>query len=71
MSDQLGIPEEDRPACRLIGADGNIFNLIGMVSRSLKDVGQHDKAREMRERVKLSGSYEDALCILCEYVNPW
>lgn len=58
-----------RPDCPLIGEDGNIFNLVGIASRTLKEAGQPDQAQEMAQRVFASGSYEEALGILGEYVN--
>ena len=62
-------PAIQRPDCALIGEDGNIFNLVGIASRTLKEVGQPDQAQEMAQRVFASGSYEEALGILGEYVN--
>lgn len=60
---------QQKPDCPLIGADGNIFNLMGIVSRTLKEHGLADQAQEMRERITQSGSYGAALCIIGEYVN--
>ena len=61
--------EVKKPKAKLIGADGNVFNLIGIASRSLKRAGQNDKATEMLERVMNSGSYDEALSIIMEYVE--
>lgn len=58
-----------KPDCPLIGADGNVFNLMGIAARTLKENGQPEQAKEMRERITQSGSYDEALCILGEYVN--
>jgi hypothetical protein len=63
---QLGNQKPDAP---LIGADGNIFNLMGIASRTLKDNGMKSGAAEMRDRVTSSGSYDEALGIIGEYVN--
>lgn len=66
-------PEQARtqakPDCPLIGQDGNIFHLLGIASRTLKDNGQPEQAREMFERVTQSPSYDAALGIIGEYVN--
>ena len=35
--------EVKKPKAKLIGADGNVFNLIGIASSSLKRAGQNDK----------------------------
>lgn len=63
------ISEDKKPDCPLIGQDGNIFNLIGIASRTLRQCGQTRQAKEMSERVFASGSYEEALAIIGEYVN--
>ena len=59
----------EKPKAKLVGADGNVFNLIGIASRSLKRAGQNDKATEMSERVMISGLYDEALSIIMEYVE--
>lgn len=59
----------DKPDCPLIGADGNIFNLLGIASRTLREHGLKEQAKEMSDRVFVSGSYGEALCIIGEYVN--
>ena len=61
-------PEQKKPSMRLEGQDGNIFSILGQASRLLKDVGQKDQADEMFRRVTSSGSYEEALHIISEYV---
>lgn len=60
---------QTKPSCPLIEADGNIYNLMGMASRTLKEKGMDEQAKEMCEKVTSSGSYNEALCILGEYVN--
>ena len=67
---KVGLLKKDRPDCPLIGADGNIFNLMGFASSTLKHAGFKDEATEMVNRVTSSGSYEEALGIIQEYVNP-
>ena len=47
-----------------------MFNLIGICSRALKTTGYPEKALEMANRVTSSGSYEEALSIMCEYIEP-
>jgi hypothetical protein len=61
--------EKQKPDCPLIGQDGNIFNLMGIASRTLKDSGMKAEAAEMRDRITSSGSYDNALAIIGEYVN--
>ena len=59
----------EKPKCPLIGVDGNIFNLLGMASRTLRENGMSEQAKEMQSRVTASGSYSEALNILGEYVE--
>lgn len=62
--------ERVKPDCELIGQDGNIFNLLGIASRTLKRNGMSDEAKEMTERITNgAGSYYEALNIIGEYVN--
>ena len=61
--------EKVKPDCELIGQDGNIFNLMGIASHTLKQNGMADEAKEMCSRVTSSGSYCEALNIIGEYVN--
>ena len=58
-----------KPKCALIGQDGNIFNLVGIASRTLKQNGMKEEAKEMSNRVFSSHSYDDALNIIGEYVE--
>lgn len=59
-----------KPKCRLIGEDGNIFNLMGIVSRTLKEAGEPEKAEEMIKRITSDAkSYDEALAMLMEYVD--
>ena len=58
-----------KPDCPLLGQDGNIFNLMGLASQTLRRNGMSDAAKEMKERITSSGSYSEALCIIGEYVN--
>lgn len=61
--------KQNKPDCPLIGQDGNVFNLVGIASRTLKRNGLSDEASEMTSKVFKSGSYEEALGIIGEYVN--
>jgi len=61
--------EPQKPDCPLIGQDGNVFGLIGLAARTLREHGLADQAKEMSERAFGSGSYDEALGIITEYVN--
>ena len=71
VDNRLGgfIRATQKPDCPLIGEDGNIFNLMGIASRTLRDHGMGEQAKEMSERIRASGSYDEALNIIGEYVN--
>lgn len=59
----------EKPKCALIGQDGNIFNLVGIASRTLKQNGMQEESKEMSNRVFSSHSYDEALSIIGEYVE--
>lgn len=58
--------EKEKPKCALIGQDGNIFNLMGIASRTLRNNDMEEDAKEMIIRIEESKSYDEALCI---YLN--
>lgn len=58
-----------KPICKLIGEDGNIFNLVSIVRRTLLNNGLEQQAEEVVKRVMSSNSYSQALNILSEYVE--
>lgn len=56
-----------KPKAKLIGEDGNVFNLLAICRRSLH---QYPNAfNELWERVQNSSSYDEALRIMMEYVD--
>ncbi len=60
-----------KPDCVLIGENGNIFNLMGIASRTLRQHGLEEQAEEMRERI-MGGECVtccEALDVIGEYVN--
>ena len=61
--------EPAHPKMNLVGHDGNIFGILGRASRLLKAAGQQEQADEMFRRVTSSGSYEEALRIVSDYVD--
>lgn len=58
-----------KPKCKLIGEDGNIFNLMSIASRTLKRAGLEEEAKEMVDRIFKSESYDRALQIIMDYVE--
>jgi uncharacterized membrane protein len=56
-----------KPKAKVLGQDGNVFNIISICSKALKKDGQKEQANQMTERVYSSGSYDEALQIMMEY----
>lgn len=66
------IKYNNKPECKLIGENGNIFNLIAIASKCLTEHNMKEKAHEMKERIiekEEAHSYEEAIAIIMEYVN--
>lgn len=61
----------EKPSCKLIGENGNIFNLMVIAARCLKEEGLKDQADEMLERIYKSQSYLEALAIISGYVEVY
>ena len=67
-----GDDKMSKPKCKLIGEDGNIYNLLGLAGNALKQAGQREQSSEMLHRVTHEAkSYEDALCIIQDYVDVY
>ena len=58
-----------KPDCELIGQDSNIFNLMGIAARTLRENGLDEQAKEMIDKVTNSGNYNEALLAISDYVN--
>lgn len=59
-----------KPTATLIGANGNIFNLLGIASKALERNQQCNLASVMYNRVTdFAGDYDNALRIIMEYVE--
>ena len=59
----------EKPNCPPIGQNGNMFHLMGIASKTLKRNGMSNDAKEMCDRITSSGSYDEALSIIDEYVE--
>ena len=60
---------EEKPKCKLVGTDGNVFALAGRVSQALRKAGQGDKVKEFSERLSQCESYDKALQLMMDYVD--
>jgi len=62
---------ERKPRCPLIGANGNIYNVLGLAGKTLRNNGMGNKVEEMLSRAKAPGNdYYAALGVVMEYVEP-
>ena len=60
--------KNEKPVAKIIGEDGNVYNLLSICKRALKNYeGAFD---ELYRRVIKSESYYEALNIMMEYINP-
>lgn len=62
--------QNTKPEAKIIGADGNIFNIMSISFKALKDAGLEKESEEMLQRVTSSHDYNEALRIIMEYVEP-
>jgi len=58
-----------KPVVALIGADGNVFNIIGLTIRALKKAGLTAEAAEFKEKAFRMGSYDAVLRLVMEYCD--
>lgn len=56
-----------KPKAKVVGKDGNVFNLIGICREALVRAGQKEQAKEMQEKIFRSKSYDEALSIMSKY----
>lgn len=74
FGDRMGFSIEEhtieKPKCALIGENRNIFNLMGIASRTLRRNKMQELAKEMCNRITLGAkNYDEALWIIGEYVD--
>jgi len=69
MKKKKNSSQQKKPRAKLIGANSNIFNLLGIASHALRKAGLDEQRREMGDRVMKSSSFDEALGIICEYVD--
>lgn len=53
----------------LIGKDGNVFNLIGLTTRALRQEGYSDEAQEFSDGAHKKTSYDEVLNYIQEFVT--
>ena len=65
------IIEVRKPKCKLTGVDGNIFTLVGVARDALGKAKMKNEAKEMSDKVSKAKSYDEALCIIADYVDVY
>jgi single-stranded DNA-binding protein len=56
-----------KPKAKVTGKDGNVFNVLSICSKALRDSGQESQIKDMTSNVMNCSSYEEALKIMNEY----
>jgi hypothetical protein len=59
----------NKPKCKLIDEDGNVFNIIGRVMFTLEKNNLRDQAKEFKRRAWECPSYSAVLRLVSEYVE--
>ena len=62
-----------KPECSLIGKDGNVFNLLGIVRNTLKMNCLYTQLElfdiELKDLQEKGGKYDDVLVLIMKYVE--
>lgn len=61
--------EIEKPSCKLVGTDGNVFSIIGLVSKTLQRAKQPERAAEFQKKAMSAGSYDAVLAMVHDYVE--
>ena len=69
MTQPNGTENGQKPVCKLIGTDGNVFSVIGRVKHALRKAGQDDRAHEFVEKAFQAKSYHEVLARCADYVD--
>jgi len=56
---------------KIIGEDGNVFNLMGIVSRALREHGVEKAEIEQFRKECMSGDYDNALRTMMDWVRVY
>jgi len=63
------LPKAEGVTSRIISANGNVFNLISIVSRDLRKAGYSDLEKEFKDKCFRANSYDEVLALIQEYVD--
>jgi hypothetical protein len=64
---------DSKPICKLVGEDGNVFNLIAIVRQTLKKHHLYQQLQDFDQDLRViqrsGGSYNEVLTLFMEYVE--
>jgi hypothetical protein len=65
-----------KPTLKILGEDGNIFNLLAIAKKRFRELnrddpeaGWNDKWQDFLDDVQNSGSYDEALVVFMDYFD--
>jgi len=64
---ETSVKQIKKPIAKVVGENGNVYNLIAICHRVLRKNVSLEKAEEMKREVMACHSYEEALNIMGEY----
>lgn len=67
LEEDVAEMESDKPTVKLVGEDGNVFEIISRVSQALKNARQEVQADEFYHRAFSASSYDEVLRLAMEY----
>lgn len=59
----------NKPTVQLSGTDGNVFAIIGTMSRQLEKAWQPEQAKEFTQKAMNCGSYDEVLRLCFDYAE--
>ena len=68
-SHKIEVDKMERIQVKLIGENGNVFNLVGIAAKEMKKSGLKEESDKMVSEVFKSDSYDSALQIIMKYVD--
>jgi hypothetical protein len=57
------------PTVKLVGTDGNVFNIMSKTRKALKDAGLKDEAEAFVKRAMACQSYDEVLRLVMTYCD--
>ena len=59
----------EKPVVKLIGADGNAFNILGLALRAARQAGWSKEQRDEYQRQATSGDYDHLLSVTMDFFD--